>query len=139
MDATVAADLTADLLRWRQETPGCGRLVHLNNAGAALVPQSVRDAVAAHLQLEYEIGGYEAAEAKSGEAKEAYRALARVLGTEPTNVALVQNSTVAFSQAIGAFDLGPGDTILTSQSDYASNPIMYAHLDSDQLRAGPAG
>jgi selenocysteine lyase/cysteine desulfurase len=43
-------------------------------------------------------------------------------------LALVQNSTVAFAQAISAFDLGPGDVILTSRSDYASNQIMYLSL-----------
>ena len=40
----------------------------------------------------------------------------------------MQNSTVAFAQAISAFDLGPEDSILTSQDDYASNQIMYLSL-----------
>ena len=39
-----------------------------------------------------------------------------------------QNSTVAFAQAFAAFDLGPGDVILTSRADYASNQIMYLAL-----------
>jgi selenocysteine lyase/cysteine desulfurase len=39
-----------------------------------------------------------------------------------------QNSTVAFTQALAAFDLGPGDLILTSRADYASNQIMYLAL-----------
>ena len=54
--------------------------------------------------------------------------MARLLGAKARNVALVQNSTVAFAQAISAFDLGPGDVILTSRSDYASNQIMYLSL-----------
>jgi selenocysteine lyase/cysteine desulfurase len=40
----------------------------------------------------------------------------------------VQNSTVAFAQAVAAFDFEAGDVILTSQSDYASNQIMYLSL-----------
>jgi selenocysteine lyase/cysteine desulfurase len=128
MDATITADLRQDLKRWREDTPGCSGVVHLNNAGAALSPRSVGEAVAAHLQLEQEIGGYEAAEARSGEVKAAYRAIGRVLGSKPGNVALVQNSTVAFAQAISAFDLQKGDTILTSLADYASNQIMYLSL-----------
>ncbi len=44
------------------------------------------------------------------------------------NIALVQNSTVAFAQAISAFEFKPGDVILTSRSDYASNQIMYLSL-----------
>jgi selenocysteine lyase/cysteine desulfurase len=102
--------------------------VHLNNAGAALVPRQVRDAVAAHLNLEEEIGGYEAADAQTEALKATYQALAELLGTRAHNLALVQNSTVAFAQAISAFDPGPGDAILTSRSDYASNQIMYLSL-----------
>ena len=116
------------LARWRADTPGCERLVHLNNAGAALTPTPVREAIAGHLALENEIGGYEAAEARADALAAAYAALARLLGTSARNLAMQQNSTVAFAQAFAAFDLGPGDVILTSRSDYASNQIMYLAL-----------
>jgi selenocysteine lyase/cysteine desulfurase len=128
MDGTITADLARNLLRWRQDTPGCSRVIHLNNAGAALVPREVQEAVAAHLELEGEIGGYEAAERQAGAVQESYSALAQLLGTKAGNLALVQNSTVAFAQAISAFDLGSADSILTSQADYASNQIMYLSL-----------
>jgi selenocysteine lyase/cysteine desulfurase len=128
MARALMADAERQVGRWRLDTPGCERLVHLNNAGAALVPQPVRDAVAAHLKLEEETGGYEAADAQTEAVKASYQALADLLGTRPHNLALVQNSTVAFAQAISAFDPGPGDTILTSRSDYASNQIMYLSL-----------
>jgi hypothetical protein len=52
-----------DIERIRAETPVCRNLVHLNDAGAALMPTPVYDAVRAHLDLECQIGGYEAAEA----------------------------------------------------------------------------
>jgi selenocysteine lyase/cysteine desulfurase len=113
---------------WRDDTPGCQHLVHLNNAGAALVPTPVRDAIAAHLELEARLGGYEASDAQHEQIHAAYVAVGRLLGAESRNIALVQNSTVAFAQAISAFDLGPGDVILTSRSDYASNQIMYLSL-----------
>jgi selenocysteine lyase/cysteine desulfurase len=58
----------------------------------------------------------------------AYAALGRLLGAAPRNLAMAQNSTVAFAQALAAFDLGPGDRILTSRQDYASNQIMYLAL-----------
>ena len=116
------------LARWRAETPGCERLVHLNNAGAALTPAPVREAIARHLALEGEIGGYEAADARADALHGAYASLARLLGTDPANLAMQQNSTVAFSQAFAAFDLGPGDVILTSGTDYASNQILYLAL-----------
>jgi len=103
-------------------------VAHLNNAGAALAPRVVRKAIDEHLDLESEIGGYEAAEMRAGEVREVYAAVGRLLGAKGENVALMQNSTVAFAQAISAFDLGPEDSILTSQDDYASNQIMYLSL-----------
>jgi selenocysteine lyase/cysteine desulfurase len=128
MDRTMTAGVPHQLADWRADTPGCDHLVHLNNAGAALVPRSVHDAIAAHLRLEQELGGYEAADARRDAIHEAYASLASVLGTQARNIAVVQNSTVAFAQALSAFDLGSGDLILTSQSDYASNQIMYLSL-----------
>jgi selenocysteine lyase/cysteine desulfurase len=118
----------AALSRWRADTPGCERLIHLNNAGAALAPTPVRQAIAEHLALESEIGGYEAADARADALGGAYAALGRLLGAAPRNLAMQQNSTVAFAQALAAFDLGPGDVIITSRADYASNQIMYLAL-----------
>jgi selenocysteine lyase/cysteine desulfurase len=117
-----------ELARWRADTPGCSHLVHLNNAGAALVPRPVSDAILGYLRLEQELGGYEAKDAQSEAIQRTYAAMGRLLGAEARNIALVQNSTVAFAQAITAFDLGPGDIVLTSRSDYASNQIMYLSL-----------
>ena len=115
--ALTAADLAPDLERWRADTPGCSGVIHLNNAGAAL-------ALSEHLRLEQELGGYEAAESQAGALRSSYEALAGVLGCGARNIALVQNSTVAFAQALSAFDLQAGDVVLTSRSDYASNQIM---------------
>ena len=117
-----------DLARWRSDTPGCTGLVHLNNAGAALVPRPVVAAIFDHLSLEQEIGGYEAADARVEAIQSTYAAMGRLLGAQARNIALVQNSTVAFAQAMSALDLGPGDLVLTSRSDYASNQIMYLSL-----------
>ena len=128
MDRTLTAAVPIELDRWRAETPGCSRLVHLNNAGAALVPRPVQSAILDHLALEQELGGYEAADAQREEIQHAYAAMGRLLGTAARNIALVQNSTVAFAQAISAFEFNPGDVVLTSRSDYASNQIMYLSL-----------
>jgi selenocysteine lyase/cysteine desulfurase len=116
------------LARWRADTPGCARRVHLNNAGAALTPRVVHQTVTAHLDLEDELGGYEAAEARTDALRRVYQDLGRLIGAGARNLALVQSSTLAFAQALLAFDFAPGDTILTSRADYASNQIMYLSL-----------
>jgi selenocysteine lyase/cysteine desulfurase len=117
-----------ELARWRADTPGSERVIHLNNAGAALQPTVVRDAVLRHFELEQEIGGYEAADARVDALRDAYEAVGRLIGASGRNVAMQQNSTVAFAQAFAAFDLRRGDLILTSRADYASNQIMYLAL-----------
>ena len=130
---------------WRSDTPGCERRIHLNNAGASLVPRPVRSAVDAHLDLEDELGGYEAADAREEALRQAADDTATLVGAHRRNIAFVQNSTVAFTQALGAFDFASGDTILTSRADYASNQIMYlslaARLGVEIIRAPdlPAG
>lgn len=118
----------AQLLRWRADTPACVRLIHLNNAGAALMPTVVRDAVLRHLELEAEIGGYEAADAAASELADTYAALAQLVGAEPNNIAIVDSATTAFSQALSTIDFEPGDRIVTTRADYVSNQLMYLSL-----------
>lgn len=113
---------------WRQDTPGCAGRVHLNNAGAALSPRPVIDTVLAHLRREQEIGGYEASDEAAERVQEAYGHLGRLLGCPGKNVAVVENATVAISQALSVFDFEPGDVLVTTRSDYPSNQIMYLAL-----------
>jgi selenocysteine lyase/cysteine desulfurase len=40
----------------------------------------------------------------------------------------VENSTVAFFQALSAFDFRPGDVIVTTRNDYISNQLAYLSL-----------
>lgn len=119
---------TDALARWRAETPATARLVHLNNAGAALMPEPVLAAITAHLARETEIGGYEAAEEAAPRLAAAYDAVAALLGARAANVAVVENATVAVSQALSALPFSPGDRIVTSRIDYPSNQIMYLSL-----------
>ncbi|HKV07726.1 MAG TPA: aminotransferase class V-fold PLP-dependent enzyme [Thermoanaerobaculia bacterium] len=114
--------------RWRWDTPACASRIHLNNAGAALPPQSVVDVMAGHLLREAEIGGYEAAEEAEGRLAEVYEHLARLIGASSREIAVVENATVAFSLALSAFDFQPGDVLVTTRNDYTSNWIMYLAL-----------
>jgi selenocysteine lyase/cysteine desulfurase len=114
--------------RWRADTPGCAERIHLNNAGAALMPAPVLAAVRDHLEREARIGGYEAAEEEEARLHGAYESLGGLLGARAENVAVVENATVAVALALSAFDFRPGDRIVTSRSDYPSNQIMYMSL-----------
>lgn len=115
--------------RWRADTPAAlaGR-IHLNNAGAGLMPTPVLEAIQDHLELEARLGGYEAADAVRERIDAAYEDVAALIGAAARNVAVVENATVAFSQALSAFDFEPGDVILTTRNDYASNQLMYLSL-----------
>jgi len=114
-----------DVDRIRAETPGCAEVVHLNNAGAALPPAVVRDTVLAHLELESRIGGYEAADAAAPQFAASYRVLAELIGAEPDEIAFVENATRAWDMACYAIPFRPGERILTTTSEYASNALGF--------------
>jgi selenocysteine lyase/cysteine desulfurase len=112
-----------DLDRVRADTPGVAHVAHLNNAGAALPPRQVLEAVVGHLQREAEIGGYEAARERRDRWEHAYDALARLLNAHRDEIAVIENATRAWDMAFYAFDLRPGDRVLTGRAEYASNWI----------------
>jgi selenocysteine lyase/cysteine desulfurase len=120
------------LAQWRQETPGCGNRVHLNNASAGLMPKSVVDAIVGHLSREANFGAYESADGAAELVENAYASVAHILGAHSHNVAIVENSTVAFFQALSAFDFRPGDVIVTTRNDYISNQLAYLSLSRRQ-------
>ena len=116
------------LRQWRADTPGCAHRVHLNNAGAALMPRRVLECITGHLQLESEIGGYEAADAQAEAVERTYAEIATLVNASPRNMAIVANATAGFIQALSSFDFAAGDTIVTSRCDYTSNQIQYLAL-----------
>jgi cysteine desulfurase/selenocysteine lyase len=119
-----------DVARMRAETPGCtGRLTHLNNAGAALKPRPVVDAVARHLALEEEVGGYEAAVEAAAGIRGFYDSVARLINADPSEIAFVDSATRGWHVAFLALDLQPGDEILTSQAEYNSHMISFRHAE----------
>lgn len=117
-----------DVARARRETPGVEHVLHFNNAGSSLTPQPVLDALYGHLQLEAEIGGYEAADAAADQHRHTYEAIATLLGCETEEIALVENATRAWDMAFYAMPFKPGDRILTCEAVYVSNYIAYMHV-----------
>jgi selenocysteine lyase/cysteine desulfurase len=117
-----------DLDRLRAATPGCENRIHFNNAGAGLMPRPVLDAMTQHLELEAEIGGYEAADARQDRVDDFYAATAELLGCEPRNVAFAPSATDAFARALSSVPFASGDLILTTLDDYISNQIAFLSL-----------
>ncbi|PSQ72220.1 MAG: aminotransferase, partial [Bacteroidetes bacterium QH_1_64_81] len=115
--------MAIDVNHCRAETPGTENVVHFNNAGAALPPQSVLDAQVNHLEREAAIGGYEAAAEADEQLQHTYDAIARMLGCKTEEIALAENATRAWDMAFYAMPFDKGDRILTSRAAYASNHI----------------
>jgi len=110
-----------DVARARAETPGVANVVHLNNAGAALLPRPVVSRMVAHLEREEAIGGYEAEAEAEAEIGAVYGSIARLIGAEHDEIAICENATRAWDMAFYSLPFGPGDRILTSGVEYTSN------------------
>ncbi|HEV7368692.1 aminotransferase class V-fold PLP-dependent enzyme [Arenibaculum sp.] len=120
--------MTIDVARARAETPGTAHVAHFNNAGSSLPPSPVLDAVHGHLDLEARIGGYEAEAEAAPRLARTRAAVAEMLNCGTDEVALVENATVGWDMAFHSLSFGPGDRILTSVSEYASNYIAFLQV-----------
>jgi cysteine desulfurase / selenocysteine lyase len=120
--------VSIDLDRARLDTPGCAHVIHLNNAGSSLPPRPVLDAVIGHVELEGQIGGYEA-HAQNEEAIERfYGAAAELIGARPEEIAFCSSATRAWDMAFYAFRFEAGDRVLTSVADCISNYLAYIQV-----------
>lgn len=123
-DATGAPDVI-DVERARADTPGCHDVIYLDNAGSSLPIRQVVDAQVEWLRKEATIGGYEMAATR--DLDEVRRAVGGVVGAEAHEIALVSSATEAWELAFASIPLSPGDRILTSEAEYASNYIQFLH------------
>ena len=117
-----------DVEALRADTPGCGSLVHLNNAGAALLSRTTLEAMTRQLELEAGLGGYEAAEVATPQIAETYASLAELVAGRPDEIALFDNSTHAWNAAFYSVPLRAGDRIVTGRDEYGSNVLAYLQV-----------
>jgi cysteine desulfurase/selenocysteine lyase len=117
-----------DLDRIRADTPATGRRAYLHNAGAALMPRQVVNAIKEHIDLEAEIGGYAAARQQAKRCEAVYSSVARLLGASPEEIALVENATVAWQMAFYSLKFEAGDRILTAEAEYAANYVAFLQV-----------
>ncbi|NIH87822.1 aminotransferase class V-fold PLP-dependent enzyme [Amycolatopsis granulosa] len=125
---TLTALDAAAVDRLRQETPGTGEVIHLNNAGSSLPPDRVTGTVLDYLREESVRGGYETAAAHAERIEGVYGSIARFLGAGTADISLTDHATRSWQAVFYAFRFGPGDRILTCRSEYASNAIAYLQV-----------
>lgn len=116
------------ILQFRADTPGVKFHNHLNNAGAALPPNPVIDAVSKYLEEESLHGGYETAAARNHDIQEFYASCAKLLNTHSRNVVFNSSATEGYNKALTAIPFEKGDVIVTTDDDYSSNQIAFLYL-----------
>ena len=120
--------MALDVPSLRSDTPGVANVVHFNNAGAALPPRPVLDAVTSHLAREAAIGGYEAAGEAADRIADAYDAVAALIGARPDEIAVVENATRGWDMAFYAVPFRAGDRVVTARAEYLSNYLAFLQL-----------
>jgi selenocysteine lyase/cysteine desulfurase len=121
--------MTPDLLaRLRADTPASAQAVHLDNAGASLMPGPVWQALTSALETERDLGGYEAEAALVGPLAAFHERIAALLRAEPDEIAWVENATRAWHMAVYGLPLTEGDEVIVHVSEYTSNWLALLHL-----------
>jgi cysteine desulfurase/selenocysteine lyase len=115
----------------RDDTPGCKNVLHFNNAGAALPPTPVIQAIKEHIDLEAAIGGYEAEYKMQSRIEKFYDNAAKLLNCQNDEIAFVHNATYAWNVIFSSFKFKKGDSIVTSMSEYASNYLAFLHIQKE--------
>ncbi|ATL72342.1 aminotransferase class V-fold PLP-dependent enzyme [Nocardia terpenica] len=97
--------------------------VFLDSAGSSLPPRVVLDTVIGHLRREAEIGGYRAANERLDDLAAVKSAIGTLINADAAGIALSDSASRSWADFFYSVPLGPGDRILISGSDYASNAI----------------
>jgi selenocysteine lyase/cysteine desulfurase len=112
----------------RKDTLGCKSNIHLNNAGASLMPRKVADAIRDYISEEEIYGGYETAEKHANELEKFYTYSATLLHCQAKNIAFCTSATDSFDKALSSIPFHRNDVILTTTNDYPSNFIAFLSL-----------
>ncbi len=125
---TDAVDKSFPLTQIREDTPGVNEVIHFNNCGSALPPTPVLETVINHLKREASIGGYEAADEAQERLNAVYGSTAKLIGSEPDEIAVIENATRAWDMAVYGYKFSPGDRVLLCRAEYVSNVIALLQL-----------
>lgn len=103
-------------------------MIHFNNAGCGLMARPVTAVMVDHLNLEAQIGGYEASAARATEVRGFYTEIAALINTSPDNIAFAGSATHAYATALSSIPFEADDVILTTRDDFISNQIAFLSL-----------
>lgn len=113
----------AELAAIRADLAAAPEHVHLDNAGASLMPAQVRAVMHEHLTREGAVGGYVAQEQAAEGIERAYGAVAGLIGAAPDEIAFAGSATDAWDRLFYSLPLEPGAHIVTAYSEYCGNYI----------------
>ncbi len=118
-----------DVAALRRDTPGTEHVVHLNNAGAALMPTPVVDAIRGYLDFETRNGGYEAQKMHADQVADTYGSIASLVKADPSEIAIMDSATRAWDMVLYSLPHRKGGRILTTTTEYGSNWAAYLQLE----------
>ena len=116
----------------REQTLGCKKAVHFNNAGSSLPPKCVTDVVINYLVDEGLTGGYETFEKQLTRLEKVYDQVSGLINAEREEIALMESATTAWNSIFYSLNWKKGQVVLTGQTEYASNFISYLKLEKEK-------
>ena len=113
----------AEIQAFRAATRGTAERIHLNNAGASLPPDAVVNTMVDFLQEEALYGGYETEAKYRAQLDHTHTLIAQLIHAGADEIALVENASAAWDIAFNGLNFQPGDEVITSEMEYASNVL----------------
>lgn len=107
-------------------------MMYLNNAGAGIPSDATFEVVIRHLELEREIGAYDAAKTARPEYDAFYDRAARLIGAKASEIAFVDSASRAWNVAIAAVGISAGGRIVTLASEFGTNLVSLFRLAERQ-------
>jgi len=117
-----------DLNTIRKDTAGCADKIFLNSAGGSLMTEIVVETMTDYIFLEQQHGAYGAADRSADRLALFYTEAARLINTQPDNIAFTVSSTDAYAKALSSIEFKDGDCIITTNDDYISNQMAFFSL-----------
>jgi selenocysteine lyase/cysteine desulfurase len=112
-----------------REFPWMSETIYLNNAGIGPLPARTIRALEEFQELRRAPHRLADGHRQREILTEARAAAARLIGADPTEIALCPNTTVGVNLAAQALSLSPGDIVLVSDKEFPANVYPWRHLE----------